>query len=120
MTKNKNWELLTKSTQDLNSDKIIEILLSNRQITTKSQKKQFLHPPSPTKISLKKMGIDPKEIAKAILWECLWELKLNAMPFIPDRFSDGYGFSNKVINNLKKQDPNLSLVITVDNGIVRS
>src|SRR3990167_5917488 len=101
MTKNKNWELLTKSTQDLNSDKIIEILLSNRQITTKSQKKQFLHPPSPTKISLKKMGIDPKEIAKAIsrikkaqqnkekiiiygdydadgicataiLWECLW------------------------------------------------
>ncbi len=57
----------------------------------------------------------------AILWETLHSLGANAMPYIPHRIDEGYGLSKTGIENLTKRytlDAKLSLVITVDNGIV--
>lgn len=53
----------------------------------------------------------------AILWETLHLLGFNVMPYVPDRKTEGYGFSKKGIDAVKKKyDP--ALVISVDHGIV--
>ncbi len=57
----------------------------------------------------------------AILWETLNSLGANVMPYIPHRKNEGYGLSIRGIDNLKTQNSELktvSLIITVDNGIV--
>ena len=42
----------------------------------------------------------------------------NISYYIPDRFEDGYGISEKVINKIQKKNPKVKTIITVDNGIV--
>jgi single-stranded-DNA-specific exonuclease len=62
--------------------------------------------------------------ASAVLWETLASMGANALPYIPSRFDEGYGLSKKGIENLSirqaqdKKSKNVSLIITVDNGIV--
>ncbi|MBI1862647.1 single-stranded-DNA-specific exonuclease RecJ [Candidatus Microgenomates bacterium] len=52
----------------------------------------------------------------AILWETLHLLGFKAMPYVPHRVHEGYGFSIKGIENVKKEfDP--ALIISVDHGI---
>ena len=53
----------------------------------------------------------------AVLWEALWQKGFDVLPYLPKR-SEGYGISAKTIARLKKENPGLGLVITVDNGIV--
>jgi single-stranded-DNA-specific exonuclease len=38
-------------------------------------------------------------------------------PFVPDRFTDGYGLTLSALENLRSTHPNASLVITVDCGV---
>lgn len=53
----------------------------------------------------------------AILWETLHLLGFKAMPYVPNRKTEGYGFSKAGIDSVKKQlDP--ALIISVDHGIV--
>jgi single-stranded-DNA-specific exonuclease len=141
------WELLySRKLKEPNIDKIVKILLSNRGISA-GQRASFLSPRHPGKITLREFGIsslqvrtavarikrakDQKEevivfgdydadgvCATAIMWECLDSLGVRAMPYIPDRFSEGYGLSPEAIKRLKKENPDLGLIITVDNGIV--
>jgi single-stranded-DNA-specific exonuclease len=54
----------------------------------------------------------------AILWETLFALNPNTMPYIPHRVDEGYGLSSKGISNVQLQIPGVKLIITVDNGIV--
>ena len=54
----------------------------------------------------------------AILWETLNSLGAKIMPYIPHRVEEGYGLSEKGIDNLKLTIKNCRLIITVDNGIV--
>jgi single-stranded-DNA-specific exonuclease len=139
----KRWELLNK-TKVNNSDEIIDVLLKNRGI---KNKKEFFEPIDPIKISIKSLGVKESEMKSAIgrikkakknkenvivygdydadgitatgiMWEALHSLGLNVLPYIPDRFIDGYGIKSDVIKNLKEKDKNLGLIITVDNGIV--
>ena len=57
--------------------------------------------------------------ATAILWETLYKLGFDAMPYIPDRFEEGYGFKTLSLEKLKdSKTPMPNLIITVDNGIV--
>jgi single-stranded-DNA-specific exonuclease len=139
----KRWEILNKSkTKD-----IVKTLLKNRGLKTEKEIKEFLTPTEPGKISLKEFGISKTEIKKvikrirealknkekvivygdydadgisgtAILWEALYSLGLDVLPYIPERFSEGYGLNIESVEKLKKQDPYLKLIITVDNGIV--
>lgn len=126
---------------------IIDLLLKNRGIKTKKDKEEFLNPSTPSKISAKTFGINPRELKKAILrikkakktgervivygdydadgicgtailWEALYKFGVNALPYIPERFSEGYGLNVESIKQLKRQDARIGLIITVDHGIV--
>lgn len=123
---------------------IIFAVAKNRGID-KSQWQEFIHPPHPSKIGLKNSGVKIKEAEKAaklivkhnnpdfpivvfgdydadgitstaIIWETLTALKINSMPFIPNRVKHGYGLSMAGLKEvIKKYHP--KLIITVDNGV---
>ncbi|HKC05197.1 MAG TPA: single-stranded-DNA-specific exonuclease RecJ [Patescibacteria group bacterium] len=141
----KKWEILNNET--LKGKKIVDLLLENRGIKTEKEKKEFFNPEDPMKISLKSLGIKETEVEKAIeriklakkndehvvvygdydadgitgtatMWETLHELGIFVLPHIPERFSEGYGLNVESVAKLKTEDPKLSLIITVDHGIV--
>lgn len=131
----------------LGTSGIVDVLLENRGIKTKKDRNEFFEPTEPSMLALEALGISELGIRKAIkrikqalankekvivygdydadgvcgtavLWETLHGMGVNALPYIPDRFSEGYGLNSETIKNLKSQDPNIKLIITVDNGIV--
>lgn len=142
-----NWEVIfDKKNEELNSKKIIEVLLKNRGIKSSDQKKEFLDPIHPNKIKLDKLKINSKDLKKSlnrlktvlknkekviiygdydadgicgtgILWETLFDLGFDVWPYIPERFMEGYGVNFKSVKLLKDKFPNLGVLITVDNGI---
>src|SRR3989344_8084155 len=127
-------------------DKLIGVLLENRGIKTKKEKEEFLNA-SLQSVTSKKVGIDQKQLKKAIsrvkkaiseneqivvfgdydvdgitasaiLWETLNALGANVLPYIPNRMTEGYGLSIDGIKNLELKIKDPKLIITVDNGIV--
>jgi len=133
---------LTK-VQKVTGKKIVDYLLENRDI---KDKHEFTHPQPPTDIDLirirrvfksrlEKVFRTLEKIKKegrlivvytdydadgitggAILWETLYILGFKVMPYVPDRKSEGYGFSVKGIDKVKKLY-NPALIISVDHGI---
>lgn len=55
--------------------------------------------------------------AVAILVRTLMALNGNVEAFIPDRLGEGYGMSEKSVSRMLSDNPDVGLVITVDNGI---
>lgn len=137
------WELLYKG-EVKDSMSVIDVLLKNRGI---KNKKVFFDPTNPSKISLNDLGVKSLEVKKsierikkakkskefvivygdydadgitasAIMWENLHAFGLDVLPHIPDRFEEGYGINAESVKNLKTKFPKLSLIVTVDNGIV--
>ena len=129
------------------ADEIVNILLKNRGINTKKQKEEFFNPERPENITLKKVGLSSSSVknavkrislarrkkervvvygdydadgicATAIMWEALNECGIKALPYIPDRFEEGYGLNVESIQKLKVKNEKLKIIITVDNGIV--
>jgi len=129
-------------------EEVIKLLLKNRAIKTKKDREDFFKPPSPTKIPLKKTGISKVQVKKAIkrikkakknkelvviygdydadgvtataiMWETLYGLGIDAMPFIPEREAHGHGLKKEGVEHILKfyNSKNLKLIITVDNGI---
>jgi single-stranded-DNA-specific exonuclease len=132
------WKIL-----NTNRNNIIKSLLENRNLKSKKEIKDFINPKDPANIKIQDLGIKKENINKilkrlqiakknkekivvfgdydadgicatAILWETLYKLGYDAMPYIPDRFSEGYGIKTSSIVKLN----NPKLIITVDNGIV--
>src|SRR3989344_4496915 len=132
--------------EKLKTEEIISILLKNRGITTKKEKEAFLYPKL-EEVTISSVGIDKKQLTialkrikeaiekkeqiivfgdydvdgicgSAILWETLYALGANALPYIPHRIEEGYGLSVKGIENLLEKIIDIKLIITVDNGIV--
>ncbi|MBI3366063.1 DHH family phosphoesterase [Candidatus Roizmanbacteria bacterium] len=130
-----------KPNDKVSSDEIVNLILKHRNI---KNIKEFLNPPSPLSIQISDFGFKKeikttlgllKKIKKnnqtivvytdydadgitggAILWETLHLLGFNVMPYVPHRKLEGYGFSIKGIDAVKKQfDP--ALIISVDHGI---
>lgn len=152
VNKNVKWEILNKNNGQRsgdNVDNIIEILLENRGVVTRKEKEEFFNPKNPCDLSLKDLGVDQKQLEKAIerikkaikedeeiiiygdydadgicataiLWETIYLLNKKVKPYIPDRFEEGYGLNAETISKLKSENSNLKLIITVDNGIVAS
>jgi single-stranded-DNA-specific exonuclease len=142
----KIWEVLGKH-KVMGEKQIIKVLLDNRGIKGEKEKKEFFNPTDPMKITLKSLDIKESEVKKAInriklakkleehviiygdydadgitgtatMWETLHELGIFVLPHIPERFSEGYGLNIESVKKLKKDDPKLGLIITVDHGIV--
>lgn len=146
-TKKKNWVLKNESPTDaVHIDELIEQLLTNRGITTPEEKDAFLHPQLAS-VTPETVGIDLEQLEKtlqklvsiikekkkiivfgdydvdgitgtAILWETLHYLGANALPYIPHRLEEGYGLSIKGIEHVITEQPDVAIIITVDNGIV--
>ena len=139
----KKWEIINK----FKNEKIIDILLENRGIVAKKSVDEYFNPTHPEKIGLKELGISRKSVTRvikriqkalrnkektiifgdydvdgitssAILWEYLYSAGLDVTPYIPERFSEGYGIKEDSVIKLKEKYTDLSLIITVDNGII--
>lgn len=137
------WKKEIKPDEKTTPDQIVKLLIENRGI---KNVEEFLNPPSPLNIkleqfnksyatSLKKVFKLLEQIKKdnrtivvytdydadgitggAVLWETLHLLGFMTMPYVPHRVTEGYGFSLKGIDSVKKQfDP--ALIISVDHGI---
>ncbi|HSX48797.1 MAG TPA: single-stranded-DNA-specific exonuclease RecJ [Candidatus Saccharimonadales bacterium] len=140
----KTWQTLNTATKKKD---VIDILLENRGLKTKKEKDSFFDPVSPMDIKLKDLEISSLEIKKAIkrikaakekkekvivhgdydadgvtstaiMWEALYKYGVDVLPYIPDRFLEGYGIRAESVKKLKEESPELKLIITVDNGIV--
>ena len=138
---------LPKSKKKITSEDIVNILLKSRGITTPEKRKEFFNPTLPEKITLRSLKISKPTVEKgierikkakknkekiivygdydadgitgtAVLWETLFAFDKETLPYIPDRFTEGYGLNPKTIVKLKEEYPNLGLIISVDNGIV--
>ncbi|MBU0572499.1 single-stranded-DNA-specific exonuclease RecJ [Patescibacteria group bacterium] len=138
---------LPKGKKKITSNDIINTLLKSRGITTPEKRKEFFNPVLPEKITLRTLGLSKVAVEKgiarikkakknkekiivygdydadgitgtAILWETLFAFDKETLPYIPDRFTEGYGLNPKTIIKLKEEYPNLGLIISVDNGIV--
>lgn len=121
------WEILGKGND------IVKILLKNRNIKSKKEIAEFFDPKFPEPIKIPKKILTRLEKAKknkekiiifgdydcdgvcatAILWETLYKSGYDAMPYIPDRFTEGYGLKSDSLDKI-----NTKLIICVDNGIV--
>lgn len=134
MKKNAVWEVKPKT-----HDNIIDQLLTNRGIDP-NDKEKFINP-KPSDLSdpfkLKdvakasariKEAVAKKEkiviygdydvdgvSATAILWEAIHKIGGNVLPYIPNRFTEGYGISSDGVRKLIR-DGN-KLIISVDAGI---
>lgn len=142
----KKWEVQEKTTVEQTPEKILNILLKNRNIVSKEEKESFLNPKLED-ISIKSIGIDKNEVKKAkdrinkaikkkeqiivfgdydvdgicgaaIIWETLNKAGAKILPYIPNRVDQGYGLSVPGVDDLRSKIPNAKLIITVDNGIV--
>ncbi|MEK7060794.1 MAG: single-stranded-DNA-specific exonuclease RecJ [Patescibacteria group bacterium] len=142
----KTWQIEQKyEGKEFDVGRFIEELLERKGITSKTQRKEVLSPKTPLDFTAKDGGIDEKQLNKvivriheainkkqsivvyadydadgvtagAILWETLWSMGAQAMPYVPHRVDEGYGLSIKGIDNVREQfDP--SLIITVDHGV---
>lgn len=126
----------------VSAEEIVTLLLESRDIDDIDS---FLSPPSPLNFSLKDFGFTKKQIdhtmkllkkvydegrtvvvytdydadgitGGSVLWETLHLLGFKAMPYVPHRKTEGYGFSKIGIDRVKKEfDP--GLIISVDHGI---
>lgn len=137
-------KILNIKNKKAKEDEIIKKLLENRGINGKKEIEEFLHPD--LEILVKdELGIDKKEIKKAIkriektiinkepavvytdydvdgicagaiVWETLYGIGMDILPYVPDRFTEGYGLSQIGIDNvISKHHP--TIIITVDHGI---
>lgn len=134
-----------KSDDKIDGKLITDLILKSRKI---KDAEEFLNPRNPRDISLddfernykksfKKVVKTLKEIKDndrmivvytdydadgitggAILWETLNLLGFKVMPYVPDRKTEGYGFSITGIDNVIKQF-NPALIISVDHGITK-
>jgi single-stranded-DNA-specific exonuclease len=128
----------------LDTKTVLDLIIKSRNIKDLDQ---FLKPPSPLDLTLEDFGPYKKPFEKvinilkeikeknqmivvytdydadgitggAILWETLHLLGFKVRPYVPDRKTEGYGYSKKGIDNCIKQF-NPSLIITVDHGITK-
>jgi len=132
--------------KDLSDHKqIIDFLLKKRGLLSLKEKKEFLSPQPPSSLSFSDFGLDKKSVSDAlkvlgknlgkkiviygdydadgitstaVLWEALYSRGFDTLPYLPDRAKEGYGIKAESVFDLKRKYPDLSLVITVDNGIV--
>lgn len=142
----KHWKIIEKGNIAGSPSEIVKVLLRNRNFTEKKDIDNFIKADI-GQVTLASSGIDIKEYEKfnkrvdtaikknekivifgdydvdgicatAILWETLYSKTKNVLPYIPDRVDEGYGLSIRGIDNLLEKNPEVKIIITVDNGIV--
>ncbi len=137
------WQIL-KDVIPNNLEDLKSLILENRKIITDSDKREFLNPSHPEKLSQADFGLDKLACDKAknlieshcqkgnkiaiygdydvdgvcataILWETIYSSYGGVFPHIPHRESEGYGLSLVGIDICISKGA--KLIITIDNGI---
>jgi single-stranded-DNA-specific exonuclease len=135
-----------KGFKGVGPEQIVKVLLKNRGVPG-TKKEEFFNPREPKSIKADDFGIDKRDLDKAkkriqvalkrrekiivygdydadgvcataIMWETLFELGADVLPYIPDRFEEGYGLNSQSVRKVVAENPKLKLIVTVDNGIV--
>lgn len=136
----KTWRVAKRTDKD-----ILKQLFINRNLKTKREQEEFLHPPQPTLASiLSQSQISRRSLEKAmkriirainskekiviygdydadgitgttILWETIYHLGGRSLPYIPSRKLEGYGLNKEAVRKLASEK--VGLIITVDCGI---
>lgn len=133
------WKIKNKSVSKNKSDWLLGVLAKNRGLTTPSQLKDFLNPTIDqiTNIKLTDLEKGTKRVisaiknkekivvysdydadgitAAAILWETLFDLKADVLPYVPHRIKEGYGLFIPAIEKMASEG--VKLIITVDQGV---
>lgn len=133
------WKVREKNPDKSNKDWLTHVLAKNRGLTSPKKLQDFLNPTfeqilaiefAQVEKSVKRVidAIKTKEkiivysdydadgiCAAAILWETLYDLGADAMPYVPHRIKEGYGLSKPAISKLAKEG--VKLIITVDHGV---
>lgn len=127
--------------KELSAEQIVQLILKKREIQNLDE---YFRPTSPLLFQLKTFGYEKqgKKLMSllyrvweknervvvytdydadgitggAVMWETLHLLGFDVMPYVPDRKTEGYGFSKIGIDKVIKEfDP--KLIISVDHGI---
>ncbi len=136
------WKINSQNKNQINKkdrDWLVKVLAKNRGLDTPQKLKEFLNPTFEqiTNANVGKTQIAVNRIEKAIknrekivvysdydadginataiMWETLYDLGANAMPYVPHRIKEGYGLAVDAISTLAKEK--VSLIITVDHGV---
>lgn len=135
----KVWKIKGKRQGAKTGDWLTKILAANRNLTSPKKLKEFLNPNleqilevelSQVDLGVKRVieGIKNKQkmivysdydadgiSATAIMWETLYDLGANIMPYVPHRIKEGYGLAIPAITTLATSG--VKLIITVDHGV---
>ena len=133
------WKIKSKDPLKKNPKWLLSTLAKNRGLTTPKKLQDFLHPKLEQILAVKLSEIEKgkqrviaaiknKEktivysdydadglCATAIMWETLYDLGADIMPYVPHRITEGYGLSKLGIKKLA--DGGVKLIITVDHGV---
>lgn len=123
----------------LSTAEIVEMLLKNRGILSPEDKERFFNPKLSGLSAAESLPgiVEAADIilltrgrivvfgdydcdgvsATAILTNTLKVLGKNVAAFLPDRLSEGYGMTDLSLERMLKEEPEVELVVTVDNGI---
>lgn len=141
------WNLLYKGKNPKKVEEVEKIIFKNRNLNSKKEIEEYLNPKKVEDLDWKDLDINSKDVKKvverikkakekkekiiifgdydadgvcstAIIWETLYKKGFDCMPYIPDRFSEGYGLREESLGILIKQFAKVDLIICVDNGIV--
>lgn len=139
LVNNKIWRVKTLQVNKKNKEWLELVLAKNRGLDTAKKLEEFLNPSLDqilsTNITQTKKAIDRIKIAikskekiivycdydadgimaAAIMWETLYDLGANVMPYVPHRIKEGYGLFTPTIQHLAKDQ--VKLIITVDHGV---
>ncbi len=141
------WNLIYKGKKPKNVGEIEEIIFENRGLKSKKEIEEYLNPKKVDDLDWKDLDININDVKKVveriktakekkekviifgdydcdgvcstvIVWETLYKKGFDCMPYIPDRFSEGYGLKEESLELLFKQFEKVDLIVCVDNGIV--
>lgn len=142
----KQWTALSEKKAE-SVDEVVSTIEQLRGLTTKKLKDDYYKPKKPSSHTPKELGVSQLVLNKlknlilglvkskekvvvygdydvdgvcstAIIWEYLNDLGVNVTPYIPDRFTDGYGLNQDSLGRVKEANPDLGTIFLVDNGIV--
>ncbi|OGD81521.1 single-stranded-DNA-specific exonuclease RecJ [Candidatus Curtissbacteria bacterium RIFCSPLOWO2_01_FULL_39_62] len=133
------WKVAAKNYSKKSKNWLLSILANNRGLTTKNKLDEFLNSslkhildlkPTDLKkaVSRVEKALKNKEkiivysdydadgiCASAIVWETLFDLGADVMPYVPHRIKEGYGLSKLAIRKLASKGT--KLIVTVDHGV---
>jgi single-stranded-DNA-specific exonuclease len=135
----KVWKVKSKKVDKKSQDWLAKVLAANRGLDTPKKLQDFLNPAIEQILNVKltdvekaikrvELALKKKQkiivysdydadglCATAIMWETLYDLGADVMPYVPHRLTEGYGMSVAGVEKLAKEGT--KLIISVDNGV---